>query len=148
MLYNYYNTDTTDVQKVQAVQMGTSILLQCEFITGTDAQGCSVVLVGTSEINNTTHAIITQNKTDSSTNITEFERLINSTNPLSCYQSVYGFDIESDGSVGALAVPGELLINTSMTTTCNTQSTVTPPPSGIVYYFIVTGMWSNLLCRY
>ena len=125
------------MQKVKAVPVGSSILLQCKFIGGSDAQGCSVVLVGTSEINNATYTLI-QNKTGSSTGITE--RLINSTNPLSCYQSVYGFDIESDGSVGALAVPGELLINTSMTTTCNTQSTVTPSPLGIVYYFIVSGM--------
>ena len=119
------------MQKVTAVPVGSSILLQCKFIGGSDAQGCSVVLVGTSEINNATYTLI-QNKTGSSTDITEFERLINSINSLSCYQSVYGFDIESDGSVGALAVPGELLINTSMTTTCNTQSTVTPPPSGMV----------------
>ena len=42
-----YDTDTTDIQKVQAVQVGNSesILVQCEFIAGTDAQGCSVVLV-------------------------------------------------------------------------------------------------------
>ena len=119
--------------------MGNSILLQCEFITGTDAQGCSVVLVGRSKIDSVTFTI-NLTKTDASTSLTELQRMLNSTFSLSCYQSMYGFDIESDGSVGALAVPGELLINTSMTTTCNTQSTLTPPPSGIVYYFIVTGM--------
>ena len=108
-----------------------------------------MVLVGRNKIDNVTFTI-NLTKIDTPASLTELEKLINSTFPLSSYnlQSVYGFDIESDGSVGALAVPGELLINTSMTTTCNTQSTVTPPPSGIVYYFIVTGMWSNLLCRY
>ena len=135
------------MQKVQAVQVGSSILLHCEFITGSDAQGCSVVLVGRSKIDSVTFTI-NLTKTDTSTSLTELQRLLNSIFPLLCYQSVYGFDIESDGSVGALAVPGELLINTSMTTTCNTQSAVTPPPSGIVYYFIVTGMYSNIISRY
>ena len=97
------------------------------------------MLVGRSKIDSVTFTI-NLIKTDISTSLTELQRLINSTNLFLCYQSVYGFDIESDGSVGGLAVPGKLLINTSVTTTCNTQSIVTPPPSGIVYYFIVTGM--------
>ena len=104
----YTSTDTTDVQSVHARPVENSILLQCEFITGTDAQGCSVVLLGRKEIDNVTFTMnIT--KTDASSTLTILERLINSTYLFSCYQSVHGFDIESDGLVGALAVPGELL---------------------------------------
>ena len=87
--------------------MGNSILVQCEFITGSDVQGCLVVLVGRSGIDNATHSI-RWNMSNTSTNLTELERLINPTYPLSCYQDVYAFDIESDGSIGTLAISGEL----------------------------------------
>ena len=92
------------------------------------------MLVGRKEIDNVT---FTTNiiKTNTSTSLTKIERLINSTYLFSCYQSIHGFDIESDGLIGALAVPGELLMNTSLTTTCNIQST--SPPSGIAVNSLV-----------
>ena len=61
--------------------------------------------MGGSGIDNATYSI-RWNRSITSTNLTELERLIRSTYPLSCYQDVYAFDIESDGSIGTLAVPG------------------------------------------
>ena len=34
--------------------------------------------------------------------------------PFSCYHELFAFDIESDGSVGAMAVPGELVQNNTV----------------------------------
>ena len=108
--------------------MGNSILVQCEFITGSDAQGCLVVLLGGNRIDNATHSV-RSNSSNTSTNLTVLEKLIDSTYPLSCYRDVYGFDIESDGSIGTLAISGEL--NTSISVTaCDMQTTLSP--SGIV----------------
>ena len=44
-------------QKVTAVQVESSILIQCEFITGSDAQACLVVLVSGSEIGNAMYTV-------------------------------------------------------------------------------------------
>ena len=81
-----------------------SFVVQCDFITGSNAQGCKVVLVG--ELRNTT-ANLTRN--NSCVTLT-----VNTTQQ-QCYNNVFGFDIESDGSVGTLAVSGVIIRNVSIT---------------------------------
>ena len=38
---------------------------------------------------------------------------LNTTIPLYCYTELFGYDIEANGSLGTLAVPGEILRNFS-----------------------------------
>ena len=80
--------------------------IQCEFIMGSTAAGCMVVL--TSEKREETHYYNftrIQNTTSTASNVT-LEHLP------SCYSGVEAFDIESDGSIGTVAVPG-LVMNLS-----------------------------------
>ena len=115
--------DSTDVQMIRVVPLEYAFMLQCVFVDGSDAQGCMVVVVG--EFGNAT-----RNLTRDSTFVTG---TLNITYPLSCFSEVFGFDIESDGSVGTLAVPGVLLMNTSTAGPCHSMpSGMKPSPSKIV----------------
>ena len=87
------------------VEDANAFMVQCSFVAGSNAQGCSVVLIG--EFGN-----ITGNLTKDSMCLTQTE-LLNVTHPPSNYYEVFGFDIESDGSVETLAVPGEISWNVS-----------------------------------
>ena len=79
--------------------------VQCDFISGSDAQGCLVVLVG--KFDNITMNLERNNPCT-------IEEVLNATFPLSSYYTtVYGFDIEMDGSEGNLAIPGELITDMS-----------------------------------
>ena len=73
-------------------------------MTGSIAQGCMVVLVG--ELGNITMNFTTVRGTDT-------EEVMNTTYPTSCYNRVVAYDIESDGSVGSLALPGKILADTT-----------------------------------
>ena len=98
-------TDTTDVQSVRVVATGidTQVQVECDFIPGSDADGCVVVLVSSGEVDNTTLNITRQSN---SSNIAEtgFELL----SPLYCYSEAYALDIEADGSTGTLPIHGVL----------------------------------------
>ena len=98
--YNNY-ADTTDVQVVKVtLNEGANVsTIQCEFLTGSNATGCMVVLTGIEAY----HINLTRNP---STNLTTSTVILE--HPPSCYTGVEAFDIESDGSVGSLAVPGQL----------------------------------------
>ena len=100
-----YNIDTTDVQLVTADfdESSDDIIVQCTFIPGSDTQGCMVVLVGESE--NTT-INLTRKGFD-----TVAVEMINVTCPIINYTQVIGYDIESDESIGLLAVHGKLSFN-------------------------------------
>ena len=97
--------DTTDVQNITvAVILADDngsfpgiVIVQCDFIPGSDAQGCMVKLVGESD--NTT-----VNLTRSGTLLTActVEHLQITTSLV----KVFGYDIEFDGSVGTQKVPG------------------------------------------
>ena len=102
--------DTTDVQSVWASldDISNAVVLQCSFIVGSDARGCLVTLQG--ELDN-----ITINLTrDGSCAF----RAVKTANALSNFTKVIGFDVESDGSVGDLAVPGVILMDVSMMPLC------------------------------
>ena len=94
--------DTTDVQKVSAVALDGqySFIVECEFIPGTDAQGCLVILVG--ELDN-----VTVNLIRSSSNKVGTVEVANSP---SSYFKVVAFDVEHDGSVATLSIPGDIII--------------------------------------
>ena len=95
---------------------------------GSDATGCMVVL--TSEYGQKAQYNLTRNSTISGVLSVTLEH-----SP-SCYTGVEAFDIESDGSVGTLPVPGQLVVIS------HTQCTPEPPVSGNnyrPYYFLFRG---------
>ena len=97
------HAETTDVQvvKVTLIEGANASTIQCEFIAGSDATGCMVVLIGFVAY----HVNLTMNiNTCRNSAITT----ITLEHPPSSYTGVEAFDIESDGSVGSLAVPGQL----------------------------------------
>ena len=99
---SYNIIDTTDVQVVTAttIEGENTTAIQCEFIRGSAAAGCMVVL--TSENNQEEHHNLTRNP-----DIYCSILVVMLEHPQSHYDGVEGFDIESDGSVGSLAVPGQ-----------------------------------------
>ena len=114
--------DTTDVQSITTIHDESrdvvTVTVQCDFIPGSYALGCMVVLVGESE--NTT---LTLTKVSNSTCTLETTELPMNTN--SEIIDVLGYDIENDGSIGTLAIPGKL--NGSQSMVCMQPSIV---PSG------------------
>ena len=78
----------------------SALTIQCDFITGSDAQGCVVVLVG--EFSNST-VNLTRDGTCTVKTLT-----LNIT-----LHEVFGLDIEYDGSIGTLPVPGVVTRNTA-----------------------------------
>ena len=81
----------------------STVMIQCEFITGSDARGCLVVLMG--GLFNTT-VMLTKEESDRETVIIYMLPL-----PLTCYHDVFALDIESDESIGTLPVPGVIVMN-------------------------------------
>lgn len=101
--------DIADVQNITVaiISAGSNgsvpgmVLVQCDFIPGSNAQGCMVVLVRESEN-------ITVNLTRVGTLLTACViESIRTTTPLI---DVFGYDIEFDGSVGTLQVPGVSIV--------------------------------------
>ena len=92
----------------------------CDFIPDSDAQGCMVVLLGESE--NTT------------VNLTRDDKCTIIILPLTTFlNDAFGFDIESDGSVGTLAIPGTIISATAGDPLClpkkiNARTQISPAP--------------------
>ena len=84
--------------------------LECTFTIGSDAQGGMVVLV--SESGNMTRNLTRLNNTNLAV------ETLNTTIPLQCYTEVFVYDIESNGSLGTLAVQGVILRNFSLVGPC------------------------------
>ena len=85
------------VAQIEGANMST---IQCDFITGTDAIGCMVVLTNEGE--------------ETIYNLTRIGNLNCSILTLDhslSYTGVVGFDIEGDGSVDSLAIPGKFKSN-------------------------------------
>ena len=112
--------DTTDVQRIIVAphEESNTFVVQCTFLTGSIAQGCMVVLK--SEFDS-----ITINLTRNSWCAAD---TLEVTLPLSNYSEVLGYDIESDGSIGTLAVHGIILKNGGSTAPCM-LSGLSPNPS-------------------
>ena len=77
-------------------------MLQCMFVTGSDAIGCLVVLQLVGEADN-----ITFNLTRKGNHMCVM-KTVKLTKSSMCTSEIFGYDIESNGSIGALPVPGEL----------------------------------------
>ncbi len=112
--------DTTDVQKIIVVPLEESnaFAVQCIFLSGSIAQGCKVILMGEFDS-------ITVNLTKNGLCAAD---TIEANLPVSNYSAVFGHDIESDGSVGTLAIHGTILRNASSIARCM-PSGLTPNPS-------------------
>ena len=110
-------TDTTDVQMVRAVQLEDdhTLLLQCLFVNGSDAIGCLVVLQFKGDANSTS-----ENLKWKGMDMCTME-VVNLTESTACIRGIFGYDIESNGSVGTLAVTGELFSNVSSLTVCESH---------------------------
>ena len=100
-------TDTTDVQIVRALPLEEDnvVMLQCMFVTGSDAIGCLVVLQFFGETDYTT---VNLTRKGMHMYVMKVENLTKSS---TCISEVLGYDIESNGSVGTLPIPGELSWN-------------------------------------
>ena len=118
--------DTTDVQSVRVAEThrADSVTIQCRFVSGSDAEGCMVVLVG--ELSNTTVSM-TRKGSDRESLIVHTLML-----PLSCYHLVFALDIEADGSVGTLPVPGVLERDSNTRVKCS--PTKEQPLQGNLFY--------------
>ena len=117
-IFYAFDTDTTDVQLVTAAvydEVNNVIVVQCNFVPGSDAQGCMVILIG--EFGN-----ITLNLTREGVCTT---LMINQALPLSCYRDIIAFDIESDKSVGTLAVSG-VIVRSITNDLCSSTTTIYP----------------------
>ena len=79
----------------------STIVVQCDFISGTDAQGCVVVIVG--DVDNFT---VTVARNDSMFAVGSI--VVPSHRTMSRYVDVLGYDVEADGSVGTEGVPGKM----------------------------------------
>ena len=77
--------------------------MTCHFLPGSDALGCLVILIG--RFRNRTMKLMKL----SADNVVHTEELKLENNSLSCYNRIVVFDIESDGSVGTLPIPGLLM---------------------------------------
>ena len=118
--------DTTDVQNITVAENDNGsvpgmVLVQCDFIPGSDAQGCMVVLVGESD--NTT-----VNLTRSGTLLTACT--IQCLPITTTIVNVFGYDIEFDGSVGTQQVPG-----TSLVTNLTDSYSLCQPNEAIILSF-------------
>ena len=127
-----FYADTTDVQMVRAVQEKDSkaaFRVSCDFITGSNAKGCVVVLV--SAFHNTTVNVMRRIKTNSdNSNGTDAELVVSLDSPPLCYEKVFGYDIESDETLGQLAVPGVIIksqFSSESSVQCSSPVDTSPP---------------------
>lgn len=135
--HQYYNllltTDTTDVQKavvtLKELESG-NFNVTCHFLTGSDALGCMVILIGQSS--NHTMKLMKR-----SADIVHTEELKLENKSLSCYDRIVAFDIESDGSVGTLSVPGHLERDTDRPCIASEGLPITVGQSGIIVNVII-----------
>ena len=124
--------------KARPIEGANAFVVRCTFVNSSEAMGCRILLLGT--FDNTT-ATLTKDGTNSA------EAVINTSYPVSCYTDVFGYDIESDGSIGTLAVPGLLMTtNTSSGMMCNPR--LEHGPSSKDYIIHYCPVLCNLLCTY
>ena len=84
--------------------MEDSIDIECYFITGSDAQGCKVVVVSDyPSVGNITAMLIRHNESDSTVS-----GQVKLTYHIDCYHHVLAFDIEANGTISSLATRREI----------------------------------------
>ena len=112
-------TDTTDVQNVTVSEResGNSVTISCNFMTGSEARGCVVLLVG--EVTNTT--VVLKREGVATAELPH---------PLGCYSDVIVFDIEADGSNGSFPVPGTLVTQSLQLEQCTPTTEELTPAQG------------------
>ena len=103
------------------------ITVLCEFINGSDAQGCIVVLV--SEYENVTMNLTRSN--GCSVKMLHGEGLK--------FTGVFGFDIEADGSIGTVPVAGEITVMDEHAPNCSPGAMKPITLSELHYSALFTG---------
>ena len=99
----FTHTDTSDLQSVTAIAVEESTIdIQCTFIEGSDAKGCTFVLISD-------HPSI-NNETDTLTRNSMFAYgQLNLTHKASCYHRVYAYNIPDNGHTASIIyVTGEV----------------------------------------
>ena len=90
-------------------------MVQCDFMKGSDAQGCMVVLQGMYK--NVTLNLTRKHSTSNC------DKVVVKVAELTTYfYKVYAFDIDYYGGVGILAIPGQLAGESSTVPPCSTDS--------------------------
>lgn len=102
-------------EKKKRKLLTNTLSVNCVFVNGSDTQECMVVFVG--ELKNITTSLIRNNSE------TFMKVTINVTvnDEIFCFigTKVFGYDIESNGSIGMLAIPG--VLNRTMDTFCEKE---------------------------
>ena len=94
--------------------MGESTIdIQCWFIHGSDALGCKVVLVSDHQGVHNETMNITRN------NIMSASGTFNSTQPVSCYNRVFAFDIEINNTLSNVAIEGKFQPTATTNSICS-----------------------------
>ena len=107
-VYIHY-TDTTDVQVVGVNTLDEElhvIVIRCDFITGSSAQGCVVTLVAGYGIEN--FVVNLTRRGDALCAHSTCTIIGRATYPAACCSEVFAYDLEEDGSVGTLPVSGHI----------------------------------------
>ena len=80
-------------------------MLQCMFVTGSDAIGCLVVLQLVGEADNIMFNLTRKG------NHMYVMKAVNLTKLSACISDIFGYDIEYNGSISVLPAPGEISWN-------------------------------------
>ena len=106
----------------------------CHFLTGSDALGCVVILIGQSS--NLTMKLMKRSADTLHTKVLKLKH-----KSLSCYKyRIVAFDIESNGLTGIMPVPGYLERTTDGPCRPNEDGPITLEQSGITIMVIISCM--------
>ena len=96
---------TSDVLAVTAtvVEESDTIDIQCQFIHGSDAVGCKVVLASKCPTVQNEHVNLSRNAGSILANYS-----LKLTNSISCYYRVFANDIDVNETIGNLTIEGEI----------------------------------------
>ena len=94
---------TIDVQMVQATVRNSVIELVCEFIYGSDALGCMIVLVSNCSKVSDEHINLTRNSTSA-----KVTRQLHFPLNISCFHRVFAYDIDLNGTVSNFSIEGRV----------------------------------------
>ena len=96
---------TTDVQMVTVtINQNKTATLHCEFMVGSNARGCIVVLSSSDDAEENHNLTRESDKNEVISTLTLMYAP-------PCYRDASAYDIESDGSIGNITVPGKLQVN-------------------------------------